>query len=190
MKTGKVHNHSARGLRTENNQVIGILANRTALHDEDSEALRGLRVLSRDQLLEKAKILKGKISAIEEKESAIMSEIETLAFALPNLTSNETPDEVPQVRYYIGDHPTSIASNSDRVWRSHIHIGSELDLIDFEGSATTSGWGWYFLTNEAADLEQALVQYTLSVARQRGWKTVSPPSMVYSHIASACGFST
>lgn len=182
------YNHSARALRTENNQVIGILANQTTLHDENSEVVRELKLLSRDQLLEKAKILKGKISVIEEQESAIMSEIESLALALPNLTSNETPDEVPKVRYYIRDHPTSSPSNSDRVWRSHIHIGSELDLLDFEGAATTSGWGWYFLTNEAADLEQALVQYALSIARQRGWKTVSPPSMVYSHIASACGF--
>jgi seryl-tRNA synthetase len=182
------YNQSARGLRTENNQVIGILANRTTLHDEDSEAVRGLKLLSREQLLEKAKILKGKISVIEEEESKIMAEIETLALALPNLTSNETPDEDPTVRYYIKEHPNSHPSNSDRVWRSHVHIGSELDLLDFEGAATTSGWGWYFLTNEAADLEQALVQYALSVARKRGWKTVSPPSMVYSHIASACGF--
>ncbi|KAH8730747.1 hypothetical protein GQ44DRAFT_699792 [Phaeosphaeriaceae sp. PMI808] len=37
-------------------------------------------------------------------------------------------------------------------------------------------------------LEQALVQYALSVARKRGWKAVAPPSLVYSHIASACGF--
>jgi seryl-tRNA synthetase len=37
-------------------------------------------------------------------------------------------------------------------------------------------------------LEQALVQYALSVARRYGWGMVSPPSMVYSHIAAACGF--
>jgi seryl-tRNA synthetase len=37
-------------------------------------------------------------------------------------------------------------------------------------------------------LEQALVQYALSVARRRGWKTVAPPSIVYSYIAEACGF--
>jgi seryl-tRNA synthetase len=44
------------------------------------------------------------------------------------------------------------------------------------------------LTNEAALLELALVQYALSVAVKRGWKIVSPPSIVYSHIAAACGF--
>jgi seryl-tRNA synthetase len=37
-------------------------------------------------------------------------------------------------------------------------------------------------------LEQALVQYALGVARRKGWKAVAPPSLVYSHIASACGF--
>jgi seryl-tRNA synthetase len=52
----------------------------------------------------------------------------------------------------------------------------------------TSGWGWYFLKNEAALLEHALIQHALSVAMKRGWQVVSPPSMVYAHMADACGF--
>jgi seryl-tRNA synthetase len=51
-----------------------------------------------------------------------------------------------------------------------------------------SGWGFYYLLNEAALLEQALVQFAISTARKRGWKVVSPPSLVYSHVADACGF--
>ncbi|KAJ6166608.1 hypothetical protein N7470_002055 [Penicillium chermesinum] len=72
--------------------------------------------------------------------------------------------------------------------RSHVTIGTALGLIDFTSSATTTGWGWYYLINEGAMLEQALVQYALSVARRRGWKFVAPPSIVYSYIAEACGF--
>jgi seryl-tRNA synthetase len=74
------------------------------------------------------------------------------------------------------------------VWRSHVEIGERLQLLDFAAARTASGTGWYFLVNEAALLEQALVQYALSVAMKRGWKVVAPPSMVYSHIVSACGF--
>lgn len=69
-----------------------------------------------------------------------------------------------------------------------MEIGKELDILDFEASATTSGWGWYFLKNEGALLEQALIQYALEVAMQKGWKVMTPPSLVYEHIASACGF--
>ncbi|KAG5944413.1 hypothetical protein E4U53_006883, partial [Claviceps sorghi] len=63
-----------------------------------------------------------------------------------------------------------------------------LGLLDFAGAAAASGWGWYYLLGDAAQLEQALVQYALAVATRHGWTQVSPPSMVYSHIGAACGF--
>ena len=169
--------------------MIGRLANSASLHNEDSEEGRGLGEMSRDQLIEKGRALKALISDVEKKESAIMAEVEFLATALPNLTSDETPrGDNPVIAEYILEHPHSKPSNSDRVWRSHVHIGSELGILDFAGAATTSGWGWYFLRNEAAELEDALVRYALSVAKKLGWERVSPPSMVYSHIAGACGF--
>ncbi len=184
-----VYQHEARGLRERNNRLKLQLAIPTTLRDEDSEDAQGLKGMSKEQLIEEARFLKEKISAIEEKESALTSEIDSLAAAIPNLTSDETPrGNEPQVVGYINEHPEPDPSSSDRVWRSHVHIGSELNLLDFTGAATTSGWGWYFLLNEAALLEQALVQYALSVARKHGWGMASPPSMVYSHIAAACGF--
>jgi seryl-tRNA synthetase len=162
------------------------IANPTTLRDGDT---RELRDMSREQLLEEAKTLKEKISAIQDKERAITNEIDTLATSIPNLTSPSTPrGNEPKLLGYINDHPEPDPSTSDRVWRSHVHIGSELQLLDFAAAATTTGWGYYYLLNEAAVLEQALVQYALSVARKAGWGVVSPPSMVYSHIASACGF--
>jgi seryl-tRNA synthetase len=63
-----------------------------------------------------------------------------------------------------------------------------LSLLDFSSASTTSGWGFYYLINEGALLEQALTQYALAVAIRHGWRAVSPPSLVYSHIADACGF--
>ena len=184
-----IHQHEGRSLRERNNRVKLQLANPTTLRDEDSEDARGLKAMSKEQLIEEARQLKEKISAIEGKESALTSEIDFLAAAIPNLTSDDTPrGDEPAIVGYINEHPEPDPSSSDRVWRSHVHIGSELHLLDFAGTATTSGWGWYCLLNEAAQLEQALVQYALSVAKKRGWDMVSPPSMVYSHIAAACGF--
>jgi seryl-tRNA synthetase len=146
----------------------------------------------RGALLEEAKDLKSKLSSFEEQEKDCQKQIQELAEELPNLSSTLTPvGEEPEVVGYIGEHPEPegfTQTEADEVWRSHVDIGAELDLLDFAGAATTSGWGWYFLKNEAAMLEQALIQYTLQVARLRGWKLVSPPSIVYAHIAAACGF--
>jgi seryl-tRNA synthetase len=184
-----IHQREARSLRERNNRLKLQLANRTTLRDEDSEEARELKEMTKEQLIEEARILKDKISAIETDEIALTTEIDYLAGSIPNLTSDETPrGNEPRVVGYLNEHPEPEASTSDRVWHSHVHIGSELNLLDFAGAATTTGWGWYFLLNEAAQLEQALIQYALSTARKRGWGMVSPPSMVYNHIAAACGF--
>jgi seryl-tRNA synthetase len=188
-ETWNIYQREGRGLRERNNRLKLQLANPTTLRDDNSDEVQRLKSMSKEQIIEEARILKAEISAIESKESAVMSEIDSLAASIPNLTSENTPrGNEPNVVGYINDHPEPDPSSSDRVWRSHVHIGSELHLFDFAGAATTSGWGWYFLLNEAAQLEQALVQYALSIARKHGWVITSPPSMVYSHIAAACGF--
>lgn len=136
-------------------------------------------------LVDEAKELKSRLAEYERQEKDDQEEMEQLALELPNLSSLQTPSgEVPDVIGHInGDAPPS-----SQPGKSHVDIGRQLDILDFEASAITSGWGWYFLKDEAALLEQALIQYALSVAMSRGWRVMTPPSLVYSHIASACGF--
>ncbi|GAB1313640.1 Serine--tRNA ligase, mitochondrial [Madurella fahalii] len=160
----------------------------TSRDDADEEAA-GFRSMSREQLLDEARNVKAALASIEDAEASLKAEMERLALAIPNLTSDATPrGNEPRVLSYINDHPEPSPSQSDRVWRSHIHVGAELGLLDFTAAAASSGWGWYYLLDEAAQLEQALVSYALTAATRAGWRQVSPPSMVYSHIAGACGF--
>lgn len=142
---------------------------------------------SKDEARKEAKGLKESLAAIARLEKETQAQMERLAMELPNLSSLQTPvgDEARVVGYVNGEGRPEVPIGGGK---SHVEIGKELDLLDFQASATTSGWGWYFLKNEAALLEQALIQYALSVAMARGWKVMTPPSLVYSHIASACGF--
>lgn len=141
----------------------------------------------KDELLRQAKELQPQLAEYDQVQKSCEREIQELAEVLPNLTSRHTPvgDEPEEIAKF-NDNP--VEQNPQKSWQSHVEIGAELDLLDFEGSASTSGWGWYFLKNEAALLEQALIQYALSVAMKRGWQIVSPPSIVYAHMAVACGF--
>lgn len=144
---------------------------------------------SRDMMLSEARSLKEQLSNVNMEQSTINEEINYLAMAMPNLSSDETPrDGLPREVGYINEHLARDYSSSGRCWRSHIDIGLELNLIDLASAAITSGWGWYYLLNEAVQLEQALVQFALSIAKKRGWSLVSPPSMVYSHISDLCGY--
>lgn len=179
-----------RALRERSNLLRRQLANPASVReDEDTPAAKEVQLKTREQSLDEARQLKTQLSAIEADEARLQAEMHTLALALPNLTSATTPrGHHPRVLSYIHDHPEPRPAASDRVWRSHVHVGTELGLIDFAAAATASGWGWYYLVDAGAQLEQALVAYALATATRYGWRHVSPPTMVYSHIAAACGF--
>lgn len=173
---------SSRELREKNNNVRRQLANFASSPGSSRDK-------ARDKLIAEAKQYKTELEVVTQQENAIDEQIEALALQLPNLSSTHTPEgSEPVVLEYINNHPEPKPDQSDRVWSSHVHVGLELGMLDFAAAATTSGWGWYFLLNEGAALEQALIQYALSVARKHKWQVASPPSIVYSHIASACGF--
>lgn len=177
----------AQHLRERNNQLRRVIAH-AANFSGDAEGAMAPSDEVKAALAE-ARELKKKLEVFHELEDRLNKEMFELALSLPNLSSAHTPvGTEPEVLEYINEHPEPPGQPSDRVWRSHVHIGSELELLDFECAAKASGWGWYYLKNEAAQLEQALIQYALSVALKRGFNMVSPPSMVYAHIAAACGF--
>jgi seryl-tRNA synthetase len=138
-----------------------------------------------------ARRLKEESAELIARHESCVEDLQKLALSLPNLTSLETPvgEEPKVIRYLHYDpHKPPKYLRSPSPSRSHVTIGTELGLIDFTSSATSTGWGWYYLINEGALLENALVQFALSIAQLYGWKPVSPPSIVYSHIADACGF--
>ncbi|KAL9099610.1 MAG: hypothetical protein Q9163_004917 [Psora crenata] len=137
------------------------------------------------ELLEEARKCKESLAAGEKAQAELKDEIYCLSGALPNLTSSESPrGHEPRVLELCEPPSTHYLEPL----RDHVRIGIALGLLDFGAAATSSGWGFYFLLNEAERLEHALVQYARSVAQQEGFCAVSPPSMVYSHIGTACGF--
>lgn len=182
---------NGRGLREKSNAIRTKLSHRKTFSgcEVDTDRVEGGVLEKQGDMLEEARGLKQKISEIESQEAELNTSIENLASDLPNLTSTQTPtsDLEPHVINYINTPPPHFLSSAS-TWRNHVHLGMEFGLLDFSSAGTTSGWGWYYLNNEAALLEQALVQFSLSVAMQHGFQVITPPSIVYSHIASASGF--
>ncbi|KAI9696058.1 MAG: Serine--tRNA ligase, mitochondrial [Candelina mexicana] len=192
----------ARGLRERNNRLQATLENARSTEGRGDASAGSTN--STEEILEEARTVKRDLVKVEKKEEKLNSQIQRLALQLPNLIGPETPiGEEPRVVDYINTEsmdydfydPEKIRKGykgaprpDGEIGKSHVDIGTELQLLDFVAAGTSSGWGWYFLTNEAALLEQALVQYALSVAMKRGWMVVSPPSVVYSHISEACGY--
>ncbi|MCJ1313814.1 Serine--tRNA ligase, mitochondrial [Agyrium rufum] len=146
-------------------------------------------LVAHDSCLQSARSLKEAASANRENFDGLEFEIEELALSLPVLMDSTVPIGVePRERGFINAHLASTISSHPST--DHVSIGQKLNILDFNSSAKSSGWGFYYLHGAAALLEQALVQYAISLASSAPWsfKVCTPPSLVYSHIASAAGY--
>src|SRR5690606_710480 len=72
--------------------------------------------------------------------------------------------------------------------RDHLELGRMLGAIDVERGAKVSGSRFYYLTGPGADLELALVNMAMDQAREAGFTTVIPPTLVKPRAMEGTGF--
>jgi seryl-tRNA synthetase len=61
---------------------------------------------------------------------------------------------------------------------SHLEIGIGLGILDLERAAKTSGSGFYFLRNEMALLDLAIMRYAIDFLLEKGYSLIEPPYML------------
>lgn len=69
----------------------------------------------------------------------------------------------------------------------HVEIAKKLDLIDIERASKVSGSRFYYLKNQAAELEFALINYTLEIIKKEGFQPMIPPILIKDDIAWGSG---
>ena len=72
--------------------------------------------------------------------------------------------------------------------KDHVEIGSSLNLIDIERGAKVSGSRFYYLVNDGALLELALVNFAIDIAQHHGFSPVIPPALVKPQAMEGTGF--
>ncbi len=73
--------------------------------------------------------------------------------------------------------------------KDHVELAEKLDLIDFERAAKVVGAKFYYLKNELALLEFALIQYALEVVTKHGFTPFSTPDLAKQEVLEGLGFS-
>ena len=138
--------------------------------------------------LDDAAALKSDVKSLETKLSSLDTLLLNLALPIPNDTHPASPlgpESAAKLVYESHAPPHLLPADPNR---DHLQIGTHLSLIDLKSGATTTGHAWYFLQNEGALLELALMNYALSVAMNRGYVPVLSPDVVRSDVAHRCGF--
>jgi len=128
-----------------------------------------------------------KFLAIQESHiTGLQTKLLELGLRIPNVTHKDVPIGPDTTAVTLSTHgPECMEPNRAR---DHWKICQELDLVNFDDAAVATGSFWYYLQGAAALLEQALVNYALSVAIKHGYAPVMTPDVVKADVANRCGF--
>ncbi|MCX7996430.1 MAG: serine--tRNA ligase [Patescibacteria group bacterium] len=121
--------------------------------------------------------LKEKLRDLEKKEAEIETELNDLMSRVPNVPYDEVPvgtDESGNVEIKTVGEPTRF----DFEPKSHIELGLALDLFDTERGSKVSGFRGYFLKNEGAQLQFAIMFYVFQKLAAKGYTPIIAPAIV------------
>jgi seryl-tRNA synthetase len=139
------------------------------------------------EIIEEMKRVGEEIKQLEASLEPLEGELRELWLKVPNLTH---PDVV--VSQNEDDNPVmEIAKEPikfDFEPLDHVQLGEKMDLIDFDRATKVSGAKFYYLKNELALLEFALIQYALETARSHGFIPFSTPDLAKREVLEGLGF--
>ncbi|KAG3113573.1 Serine--tRNA ligase/mitochondrial [Phytophthora idaei] len=130
--------------------------------------------------------IKREIADVEAELAQVSAELELEALKIPNDTHPDVPvggEEESRVIKKHGEKPVFNFKPKD-----HYDLATALDLLDTQTAAKVAGSKFTYLCNEGAMMEIALVHWTLSKLRARGFKVMFPPDVAHYKLVEGCGF--
>lgn len=133
------------------------------------------------------KKLKEEIKKLEENLEEIGRQYDELMVRVPTIPSEDTPlgkDETENVEVEKWGEPTEF----DFEIKDHLQLGKDLDIIDFERGVKVSGYRGYYMKNEGAGLQMALMMYALEKLIEKGFSPMIPPTLVKEFVLFGSGY--
>ena len=141
----------------------------------------------KDEIIEKGKIIKEKLEKFEPGLNEVSKEFQILLLQVPNMTHPDSPigkddSENKEIERY-GEPP-----KFDFEPKGHEELMRNLDLIDFERAAKVSGAKFYYLKNEGALLELALINFVFEKLLKKGFIPFITPDLARDKVLEGIGF--
>lgn len=158
-------------LRSERNQTAEAMKDPTA---------------ERDVLIEKGKQIKLDLSLKEDALREVEIKRNELLMRLPNLTHPDTPvgksDEDNVEIRKVGE-PVVLDKPLD-----HVALIAKHGLADFERGAKVAGSKFFFLKNQLAVLDQAILRYAIDFMMKEGFEFLITPDLAKEEVLLGKGF--
>jgi len=146
-------------------QTIRVERNKSSHQKPDENIIKRGR-----EIKEELKNLESSLLEVEKKINELLSQF-------PNIPLPEVPigkDATGNIEI----KKSGTVPKFDFKPKTHIDLGLNLDLIDFERGAKISGFRGYFLKNQAAQLQLALLFYVFQKLVKKGYIPLIAPAIV------------
>jgi seryl-tRNA synthetase len=117
------------------------------------------------------------ISELEIQRDFHGRRVQDSLMQLPNLLHDSVPygvDDSENVEVKRWGEPPEFDFES----LSHAEVAAGLGILDLERAAKVSGTGFYYLRNEMALLDLAIIRYAIDHLLAKGYTLISPPYMI------------
>ena len=165
--------HRVETLREERNRI--------------AEQMQAADVSHRADLIVRGKAIKTDIADAETRLQETEQIWQEPLLAIPNTTHPDAPigatEEDNRVVHISGTIPTLTFHP-----HSHVTLGEQLDVIDFERGAKVAGAKFYFLKGKLALLEQALTHWALREIVAEGYAPMITPDLAKNEIVVGAGY--
>jgi seryl-tRNA synthetase len=138
-------------------------------------------------LIAEGKTLREQVSGLEKQVDDIKEQLRAVLVTIPNMTHPAAPvstDPAGNKTISTSGEPTKF----DFMLKDHVALAEALDLVDFEAGASVAGQKFYFLKNEGALLELALIQYAMKTLIGHGYTPVITPDVARVEVLEGIGF--
>ncbi len=142
---------------------------------------------AKQDLIAEGKRLREQVQVLEKQSKGIEEDLHKVIAQIPNMTHPDAP---------VGRD--SVANKVLRRWgeprkfdfkaKDHVELCEALELVDFEAGSRVTGQKFYFLKNEGALLELALVQFAMQKLSKAGFTPVITPDLARNEILEGIGF--
>ena len=129
------------------------------------------------KLIRQAKEIPEQIEKLEDKRKKLEEQIREIMLQIPNIIHKSVPigkSEKENVEIKKITKPKKFTFSV----KSHVELGEELGMLDFDTSAETSGKGFYYLKGDLALLSVALINFARDYMVKQGFEYIEPPLMI------------
>jgi seryl-tRNA synthetase len=141
----------------------------------------------KQELIAEGRKLREEVAGLETSVKQVEGERDKVLLTIPNMTHPDAPvstDPAGNKVIKTWGQPRQF----DFTAKDHVALAEVLDLVDFEAGASVTGQKFYFLKNEAALLELALVQYAMQALVREGYTPVVTPDLARVEVLEGIGF--